>query len=83
MPRNVNVGALTNIDTKAFQTKRNALKAKCTKRTRELAEPKEYEHKHIRENPYAISPSALKAKPSPRILKLAQPRKPSKADKNK
>lgn len=58
-----------------FAISPNALKAKASKRTTDLAEPKEYENTHIRENPYAISPAALKAKAKPRTIELAKPRK--------
>ena len=74
---------MASIETKPFQTKPSALKAKCSERTQKLAEPKEYEQNHIKDDPYAISPSALKAKPSPRILELAQPKKSTKSDKAK
>lgn len=53
----------------------NALKTKASKRTAELAEPKEYENKHIREDPYAISKAALNCKAKPRTCELAKPRK--------
>lgn len=58
-----------------FAISPNALKAKASKRTNDLAEPKEYENKHIREDPYAISPAALKAKAKPRTIELAKPKK--------
>lgn len=57
-----------------FAVSPNALKTKASKRTEELAEPREYENAHIREDPYAISKAALKAKAKPRTIKLAQPK---------
>lgn len=67
--------APSDVKENAFAISPLALKHKASKRTTELAEPKEYENKHIREDPYKISPKALKATAKPRTIELAEPKK--------
>lgn len=57
-----------------FAVSENAKKYKCSKRMKKLAEAKEYENTHIRENPFEISKAALKAKASPRLVELCIPK---------
>lgn len=70
----------TRLNLKYDPTKipRSVLRAKLTKRTKELAEPliksKALEDL-LKEDPFGISPTALKYKASKRIKALAQPRK--------
>lgn len=67
--------ATADLKENPFSVSPTALKTKASKRTNELATPKEYENKHIRDNPYAISKSALTCKAKPRTNELAKPRK--------
>lgn len=65
-------GAISDLKDDPFGISKNALKAKPSARTKELAEPKEFPE--VKERNQAISPAALKAKASPRIIELAEPR---------
>lgn len=63
-------GAVSEIKEDAFVISKNALKAKPSARTKELAEPKEYPE--IKERSQEISKAALNAKPSERTCELAK-----------
>lgn len=56
---------------------KRALKAKLNQRTLDLSKPKEKadDDEDMEDKPL-VNPKALKAKPTPRIIQLAQPRLP-------
>lgn len=64
----------------AFQIKPEALTAKCTKRTKELAQPRKIEEdESLNVDPFKPKKNAINLKPeklSPRVAELATPRGP-------
>ncbi|XP_075147967.1 uncharacterized protein LOC142221958 [Haematobia irritans] len=57
-----------------FQTNIRALKAIASKRTKELATPKDYSDMNNRDNPFSVSRRALQAKATPRLIQLSTPK---------
>uniref|UniRef100_A0A1B0A244 Uncharacterized protein n=1 Tax=Glossina pallidipes TaxID=7398 RepID=A0A1B0A244_GLOPL len=58
-----------------FTISEKAMRAKASKRTTKLAQPKKFEIERVLRDPYKVSEAALKAKPKKRIIELAQPKK--------